>query len=280
MAYICSRRKRHKQTRPARVESLRPRPKDDGDYPVNCRCGFAHFASSCLQCDDCNAWQHAWCYYGEDRRNPESHICDQCQERAEDKRSATDKASALVEGVNDNLLTPLQRLQTRSRQSDIAMSRQRKTRTERHSKYARPSHVASCDVDQDEDFLCGLVFEQVQSDVDAITSAISNVVHSVDTDDFELILPSLDASGQNSELFELLQTAKVPAVTSDDSFFPFLKAALASAVWNWTFYSEGPTDAANNKPRCEALLKAYRQTLLPKRKLNIDFSTASANPLH
>lgn len=185
-----------------------------------------------------------------------------------------------MEGEDDNLLTVLQRLQIHSHQNDIAMSRQRRTRAEQHSKYAQPSHVTSCDVDQDEDFLYGLVFEQVQSDVTMITSAISNLVHSVDTDNFELILPSLDPSGQNSELFELFQTAKVPAVTSADSFFPFLKAALASAVWNWTFCSEGPTDAANTNTRHEALLDAYRQTSLPKRKLNVDLSTASANPLH
>ena len=142
--------------------------------------------------------------------------------------------------------------------------------TEGNNAAPAQAHVASRDVDPDEDILYGLISEQVRQDVAVITDAISEVVHSVDTLDFELILPSLDASDQNSELFELLQTAKIPAVTSIDSFLPFLKAALASAVWNWTFYPEGRTDAANTNPRREALLEAFCQTSLPERKLNVD----------
>lgn len=70
---------------------------DGGIYPVDsgvirCICGFDHDDGFTIQCEKCNAWQHAICVdIYDDESVPEVYLCNRCDDRKVDAAAATER---------------------------------------------------------------------------------------------------------------------------------------------------------------------------------------------
>lgn len=70
---------------------------DDKVYPVDsgvirCICGFDHDDGFTIQCEQCNAWQHAICVdIYNDEAVPEIYLCDRCGDRKVDPAAAAER---------------------------------------------------------------------------------------------------------------------------------------------------------------------------------------------
>lgn len=73
---------------------------DGGIYPVDsgvirCICGFDHDDGFTIQCEKCNAWQHAICVdIYDDESVPEVYLCNLCGDRKVDPEAATERQLA------------------------------------------------------------------------------------------------------------------------------------------------------------------------------------------
>lgn len=231
--------------RPLRVKTLRRREKDELADPIECICGFAHFASSCVHCAICPTWQHIWCYYGKDDNDapPSDHTCRKCSVNSDD----------------NNLVEELERLNLECRQAAVNVTREHAVRSADAVNSAR--HMRN-----DDSLLFGLSDGEVQSTVLNVTSMVRSIAHSVDTDDFEFHIQS--EAGDHSDLDEVLrQVGHKPLspgleLSSLDHFL-LLRVAISSAIWTWTFDKSSITKLERKaEGSSEALFEAYQNILL------------------
>ncbi|KAF2187998.1 hypothetical protein K469DRAFT_748794 [Zopfia rhizophila CBS 207.26] len=262
---------RSDNTRPARVNDLRRREKDEYDDPIECRCGFSHFASACVHCKNCLTWQHIWCYYDSDSLSaaPAAHTCDKCTAHNVDTKSATNEDHASLHDYelndsNEKLLDALLRLQIHSYKNDNLVVPKSIRRIEQKPGANQTRQIITCPILNEEDFFYGLRDQDVQSVVKIVTTIVNTVAYSINKDDFELQIPSTSAIKGHPDLFEALQnsgfcySSDQMELTSTEKF-SFLKMVMGSAVWNWTFCAQSPFVPKDGfKNRSEALLNACR----------------------
>jgi hypothetical protein len=272
--------KRREETRPARVNDLRRRENDENDDPIECRCGFVHFASACVHCGSCQTWQHIWCYYDSDSLDAAAndHTCDQCTTSDLDTRSTVNEKYSSPDDddssePSDNLIGALERLQIQSHKNSTFMTK----KGTRGAKYSTDGSQSRQDVisgiPDEEELLYGPQDEDVQSVVKSITSFIKTVAYSLDTDDFQFGMPSSKILGDSLDLVEVIQenpfsNCENQAESSSADNVPFLRMTIGSAIWNWTFYAHSlvaPPDKIQS--RYEALFNTYCETSLSHREL-------------
>jgi hypothetical protein len=220
---------------------------DDDDkeaytHPIECICGFAHFASSCVHCANCSSWQHIWCYYDGDDTSipPKLHTCQKCTRSCShaliaDQLEETDLG---YDGkrMPDPTLQILRLVENLTFLQDAIRPRLDVSNYIQHH---------------------GIGDRGVNSRMMLITSGIRTISHSAASDDFEFCAHSISDSSIGVSPYKV-------GSSSTDCFLS-LRAAISSAVWTRSF--DSPNVLQSVTGLYKALAEQYQDVLMSSGKI-------------
>ena len=213
---------------------LRRTKRDIYKDPVKCHCGFGHYLSAYVYCENCRTWQHTLCYHDALRVqdlpfSAEStvHLCEDC-----------DLGKALE---------TLQLQDAAEPQGDVI----------------RKDNPQTCDLLGHEDLYFGPNDQHILHVATQVTALIRAIAHSLDARRFLAQRPRTGSSGYDRELSEVMSKA-VFFDSGDDSpltsldQYSFLKMIIGVAIWTWTF---DPQNSSISADEAQSGYKAFFDTL-------------------
>jgi hypothetical protein len=211
--------------------------KEANTHPIECICGFAHYASNCVHCAKCPSWQHIWCYYDDDDVDapPDLHTCQKCTRSCEHARM-TDKLEEIDLGRDGKTI-----LDSKSRILRLVGSL-----TLHHDAIQLRLDLSNVVYQH------GIGDSEVNSRMMFITSGIRTISHSAAGNDFEFCAHSISDSSIG------ISSYKVESSSTD--CFLSLRAAISSAIWTRSF--DSPNVLRSTKGLYKALIEQYQDVLM------------------
>ena len=190
--------------------------------PLTCRCGFTH-NDFCLPCSTCRSWQHGYCYYKSDtiEKLPDDHRCDECQLK--------DHVSADRHQVSE-LPNKFENLQIKDEDAQ-----------ERHIR--RRQYCALIHFGEDENVIWGPMDEEIVEQFQSLVFRIRNIASWIPRMDDVLEKRLWEHVTKYKPLLDLFKVCfgmdeaeKIQSLLAVTDPVDILRAIIAAAVTNWSFY--------------------------------------------
>ena len=215
------------------------------DDPIECRCTFSHYASSCIHCDVCATWQHIFCYYGNDIEYPESHRCDRCTET---EIGTSWRGKYISKSAQEDFVRSMERLEIHFDDVDDRMAK----KITAHVDDKIEGRTSNFGLPRDDEEPWGLEDSEVSRVTQLIAYQIGRLADSIPVDHFSTSSLSSKFLSAGEELKILLKvvfgdniekksdavfTKKMDYKAMSGSFF---SALISAAIQQWVFYAPTP----------------------------------------